>query len=237
MKIKITAKLILAIIVLSIAILIGIVYLFGILIKSLSTTWVTIIFITMMVTALVYDLVIKKRKSTEQQDFLNETEHLLGDSYAEFIAFKNLYARNLKAFRIQNDELIKSNNQFDFKDLKPIEILYLFASSKNLVYMTDWKGEENEYEIEAFLETLLKKPVWKNAAAFRNNLSNKKLRDEQFIIGLLKSLDKDLQTIDQRLIFLDLGWDAYVYMCINTKAYNQVMNKAPKFLHGVGKLR
>lgn len=103
--------------------------------------------------------------------------------------------------------------------------------------MTDWRGEENEREIEYFLEDKIKiKTDWKNANEIRKGVDEKRKRDGKFIIDLLKTIDQDLASLNKRLIFLDLGWDAYVYTVVDQVSYKTINNKFKTLFHWTEKL-
>lgn len=121
--------------------------------------------------------------------------------------------------------------------LKPIQIIYIFGDNKGKLWMTDWRGEENESEIEYFLEDKLKiKTDWKNANEIRKGVDEKRKRDGKFIIDLLKTIDQDLASLNRRLIFLDLGWDAYVYTVVDQVSYKTINNKFKTLFHWKEKL-
>ena len=237
MKIKITPILVLAIIVASLFILIGIVYLTSLLLKSIDPLWSMILFSFIIIIAVVYDLTLKKRASTQNEIFYEVTKYLLGDNYKKFESFKNLYQSNPQAFLSKNNVLVKQNDNFDFKNLKSVELLYLFGTSEKIISVTDWKGEENEYEIEKFLDANANSRVWENAIAFRKSVTKNEVRDDSFPIGLLKAIDKDLAIAGHRLLFLDLGWDSYVYLCITTTAYNRILAIPTKFFYSIDRLK
>jgi len=203
MKIKITPSSILIIITLGIILLIGFIILFSIWIKSLDTFWAVFVFCFVIIASFAYDLRNKKLQSNKNNQFLDNAKKILGYYSLEFDEFYHLYFDNSKNFFLENKKLLEENDNFDLKKLKPIEILYLFLHSRKLVNVTDWKGEENDFEIETFIETFTKNINWKNTTTFRN-ANNKGLKDSNFVPDLLKVIDKDLSNINYRLVFLDL---------------------------------
>jgi hypothetical protein len=148
-----------------------------------------------------------------------------------------LYLTDKTKFLNQNAELIKRSNILVSKNSKPIEILYLFTHAKYLTHLIDWKGEENEKEIETFVEKLLDKKInWFNTSKLRIDLSDPKRINNDFIVDLLKAADKDLRKIGYRLIFFEMGWDAYVYTIVESKVFNSVKNTTKDF-YGTEKLK
>jgi len=133
--------------------------------------------------------------------------------------------------------LLEKYDNFDLNALQPLEVLYIFGDSKGLIAMTDWRGEENEREVEESLNKILKQNyAWTNASKAREGINEDQQRNGKFIIELLKAVDKDLQATDQRLIFLHLGWDAYVFMPVSSKTCKEVINKLTTEFYGVEKL-
>lgn len=104
--------------------------------------------------------------------------------------------------------------------------------------MTDWRGEENEREIEHFLEDKLGiKTDWKNANEIRKGVNEKSQRDGEHIISFLKTIDKDLEPLNKKLIFLYLDWDAYVYTVIDKISFKTITDKFGTLFHGTEKLK
>ena len=156
----------------------------------------------------------------------------------DFETFINTYLKDKKRFIIENEELLEDYENFELDKLNPIQVIYIFGDSKGKLLMTDWRGEENEREIENFLEYQLQiKTDWKNVTDIRKGLEEEKQRDGLFIIDLLKTIDKDLETLNKRLIFLNLGWDAYVYTVIDQVSYKNITDKFGTLFHGTEKLR
>lgn len=173
-----------------------------------------------------------------ETEFLKIAEMIFPDYKNDFSDFYNLYLSNRKKFLTQKIFLSKDIENFDLKHLKPIEVLYIFADSKNLVHLIDWRGEENEREIEAFIDRLIKqKHPWTHTSKLRNGLNEEKQRDGKFIIDLFRSLDKDLQAIGKSVFFFELNWDAYVYTVIASKTLDEIEKKSLNDFHGVDKLR
>ena len=233
MKIKVTTGSVLGVIILAILILIGFGYLFNAFIKMLNTTGLILFFLTMMVAAFVYEVIKRKRKSRKSTELLTLGAKVFPDFEDEFTNFYSLYLKDTKKFVAQNLERLT-----DFKSPKPIEVAYVFATSKNLVQLIDWKGEENEGEIEAFIDGLLKEKLsWEESLQLRKSIDPDEQRDGQFIVDLFRSIDKDLRKIKQRLLFFDLGSDSYAYIVVSLKNFGQIKkDQSTVFFYGVDKL-
>lgn len=153
------------------------------------------------------------------------------------ILFKS-FLKDKKTFLIDNQELLENYDNFELDKLKSIEVIYIFGDSKKKLWMTDWRGEENEREIENFIENKLKiKSDWTKTIELRKGYDKEKQRDGKFIIDLLKTIDKDLDTLSKKLIFLDLGWDAYVYTVVDQDSFKTITDKFGTLFYGTEKLR
>jgi hypothetical protein len=171
-------------------------------------------------------------------DLLQAGQLLFPELKTDFELFFNSFLKDKKIFLADNQELLEDYDNFELDKLKPIEVIYIFGDSKEKLWMTDWRGEENEKEIENFFEDKLKiKTDWRNVNEIRKGVDEERQRDGKFIIDLLKTIDKDLETLNKRLVFLDLGWDAYVYTVVDQVSYNTITDKFGTHFHGTEKLR
>jgi len=174
---------------------------------------------------------------TKKEELNNAGHHLFPDFATEFVTFFNEYQNNKKRFISSNKSLLVGYDNFELEQLKPIEVLYIFGDSKQKVTITDWRGEENEREIEHFLENKLQiKALWSNTNELRKAIDEKKQNNPEFVIALLKTIDKDLQPLKKRIIFFDLGWDSYVYTGVSQASYKMLTEKFGNFFHGTDKL-
>ena len=175
---------------------------------------------------------------TNKEELIDIGTILFPEFKTYFQTFFNTFLNDKKRFLTENEQLLEDYDNFELDKLTPIEVIYIFGDSKGKLWMTDWRGEENEREIENFLEDKLQiKTDWKNVNKIREGVDEEKQRDGKFIIDLLKTIDKDLEPLNKRLIFLDLGWDAYVYTVIDPVSYKTITNKFGMLFHGTEKLR
>jgi len=237
MKFKITPGLILGILLLFILVSCGFGLLLSHLLKNIDTKWAAVLLAVIFIFAFIYDA-IEKRKDKKQKAEYIETGRLLFAGYEdEFTDFYNLYLDSKRKFLSQNARLLKNQEAFDSKNLKAIEVLYLFAVSQNLVHMVDWRGEENEKEVETFIEGLIKQmQSWPNVSKLRAKTAESQQNDGRFIVDLFKCTDKDLKLTNRRLIFFELGWDAYVYTVVPAETFDVIKGK-PRGFYGVSKLK
>jgi hypothetical protein len=180
----------------------------------------------------------RKRNRLAKESSFSEIGRLLyPDHVAAFDTIFNAYLTDTKKFVRENEELLEEYD-FDDGEIKAIELLYIFGDMKEKVSMTDWRGEENSKEVEEFIERMmLVKPVWTNTNQLRANSKEDDERDGDFIIDLFKAIDKDLNVLDKKLIFYQLGWDAYVYTVVDSKTFKDIIAKAPGSFVGSAKLK
>lgn len=187
----------------------------------------------------------KKERLTERNlipddglGLIHAGQILFTNHKTEFEKFFSSFLMDKISFLSENDELLADNDNFDLDNLRAIEVIYIFGDNKRLLWITDWKGEENDREIEKFLETKLQiKTDWTNVNNLRDGVDEEKQRDGKFIVDLLKSIDKALEPINKKMIFLDLGWDAYVYTVVDQTSYKTITGKFGTLFHGTEKLR
>ncbi|MCB9163276.1 MAG: hypothetical protein H6592_02400 [Flavobacteriales bacterium] len=127
------------------------------------------------------------------------------------------------------------NNQT--RKIRPIDALAAFADIRGLSLVIDWRGEDNEGEIEEFINSKVDTLSWSNTIALREQYSDGETRDGEFIIRLFKALEKDLKQINHQLLFFDLGGDSYVFMITDAATYKNIMKSKDIDFHGAGKLR
>jgi hypothetical protein len=171
-------------------------------------------------------------------DLLEAGQLLFPNLKTDFEVFFISYLNDKKTFLAENEELLEEYDNFELDKLKAIEVIYIFGDSKEKLWMTDWRGEENEREIENFLENKLQiKTNWTKVNELRNAADEETQRDGIFIMELLKTIDKDLEPINKRLIFIDLGWDAYVYTVVDRTTFTTISDKFETQFHGTEKLK
>jgi hypothetical protein len=178
------------------------------------------------------------RKLLVTPDYLEVGQLLFPTYKSDFDNFFGSFASNKTEFLSEHEELLQDYDNFELEKLKAIEVLYIFGDSKKQLWLTDWRGEENESEIESFIEKHLnQKLAWTNTSTFRADNTKVDQRDGGFVIELFKKIDKDLQQINQRLIFFSLGWDSYVFTTVDTKSFDHIVSKMPSDFEGANQLK
>ncbi|PZX45988.1 DUF6630 family protein [Algoriphagus chordae] len=177
-------------------------------------------------------------KTNDEGGLIDIGTMLFSGHKTDFEIFFNTFLKDKNTFLTENEVFLEDYDNFELDKLKPIEVIYIFGDSKGKLWMTDWRGEENGREIENFLEDKLQiKTDWQNVNEIRKGVDEERQRDGKFIIDLLKTIDKDLETLNKRLIFLDLGWDAYVYTVVDQLSYKAITDKFGTLFHGTENLR
>lgn len=187
----------------------------------------------------------KKRNSkdnelgkTSQNELIEIGQFLFSEFYIEYETFVHSFHKDKNEFFSVNKGLLSNYDNFELNRLKPIELIYIFGDSKEKLWTTDWHGEENEREIENFLENKLQLKIdWKNVNEIRKGVNEEKQRNGEFIIYLLNTIDKDLEALNKKLIFFDISWDAYVYTVVDKTLYKTITDKFGTLFHGAEKLR
>jgi len=177
----------------------------------------------------------QKRPSTKAKasDLMDIGKVLFTGYENEFEAYYQLYLSDKKQFHATYP-IDRTNDE---EPLTPIEALQAFGDDQQKTGFIDWKGEEEPNEIEEFIAAQISaSPLWTNTVSLRNSVPENRQRDGKFIVKLFKAIDKDLQTIQLRLLFLDLGWDAYVFLPTTKKTFDQVLEKAPNYFQRVEEL-
>jgi hypothetical protein len=178
--------------------------------------------------------------------------YVLGIATLTILVIMGIYEWRQKAKQKQKDKdflqiaksirpSLQTEITFFFKSskdgAKPIDLFYNFMDDKNQVLTIDWKGEENEGEIETFIELLNQEQIkWTKVNELRTSQRKRKVSDDKFIIKLLKSVDMDLQNINTRLLFLNTDGDSYAFTTVDTGTYKKVLDNLRKEFYGVDKL-
>ena len=193
---------------------------------------------------IILDVRIEKKTKNSETNFkpnsnielLEIGQLLFPNQYSEFELFFNSFQNDKKTFLIENKEFLKGYDNFELDKLKAIEVIYIFGDSKQAVWMTDWKGEENEREVETFLETKLQSKIdWIHVNKLREEINPPKKAGD-FINNLLKTVDKDLEPINKKLVFFNLGWDAYIYTVADKTSFKSINSKFDALFHGTEEL-
>lgn len=162
------------------------------------------------------------RKNPEE-DLGEVGPYLFPACIKDFELFFNSFLNDKEAFLSEYKIVLEAPDNFELDKLKPIEVIYLFGKSKEQWQLTDWRGEENENEIESFVETKLKVEIhWKHVSELRKRIGLEAQRDGKFILDLFVAVDKDLKPLSKKLIFLDMNWDAYVYTLVEQSSYDSI---------------
>lgn len=178
-----------------------------------------------------------RQSKTGVNDSLKIGQLLYPENYKDYETWINSYTKDKKKFIAENQELLKRYDNFEIDKIKTIEVIYIFGDSKQKICLTDWRGEENEREIEYFCEHNLNINIdWKNVKELRKIVDNRKYSDGKFAINLLKTIDKDLDQLDKRLVFFNLGWDAYIFTVVDRISHKTITDNFSSFFYGTEKL-
>lgn len=155
----------------------------------------------------------------------------------EFKELVLLFQTDKLKFKKKYSNFIKEQ-ELNFFSKNLINLLYSFGDLKGIVELVDWRGEENEREIEDFISILSsKKHHFKKTHQFRKNSLKIDQRDGEFILKLFKVLDEDLKILDERLLFFNNDWDAYGFTVVSQNNFEEIMNTSQSTMLNVDELR
>lgn len=159
---------------------------------------------------------------------------LLFENYElEFNKYYSLYLKDKIAF-CKKYKRVLNKVSVGLEDLKHVDVLYAFASDKKLTQIINASCEENEFGIEEAIEKLLETKVsLLNTQSLRALPRREGEEEYEFVIEILKSIDKDLQNINMRLLFLDSVRDNHIVLCIKKDVFEFINGKNILEIHGV----
>jgi hypothetical protein len=160
-------------------------------------------------------------------DYLELGKLLYPQHKKAFADFFQLYRNDFPAFEEEYEELLED---FDFKDLTPLQLIYLFGENNGLVAYLDWRGEENKGELEEFIQEQLndKEISWESTQALRETEPSEEDGSGEYVLKLFQKADEDLKRIGMRLVFINLDFDGYAFKAIPETTFKQLNNSAPK---------
>mgnify|MGYP001449074055 CR=1 FL=1 len=175
----------------------------------------------------------KNTKNTKEKFDTKQVGQLLfPDLKADFEDYLTLYKTNKSGFRKKYKK-----HQKDIEDFTELNLIQSFGDIKQKLGFIDWKGEEDEFEIDHYIEGQVQKEItWTNSNLLRNYISIDKQRDGKFIVKLFQAMDKDLQLLNFRLIFLNMGWDAYIFLPVTQNTFDKLFELAPNQFESANEL-
>lgn len=182
---------------------------------------------------------LRKKKvvmATKTSDFQEIGSLIFPSEKGAFETFFQDFLTNKSMFLDEHVDLIE---EYGFDNPNALQITYMFGDSRELIGYVDWRGEENENEVEDFIKAQMsgKEVDWNHTKKLRESHAGEDQRDGSFIIDLFKAIDKDLMGAERQLLFFDLGFDAYVFSSVPKMTFAQVIEKAPNSFHGTDRLK
>jgi hypothetical protein len=228
MKFRTLLLIFLSIVVVIILLGLGIGFLIGFINDKFGDIFLWATFIILVVLSLIYlvrdEIKSKKELARRKSQYLELGKLLFRNHTNEFDVFYASY--------------LKDDNGKSSQNPRPIDALHEFADKKGLSLIIDWKGEENEGEIQDFINAQTGKTVsWTNTTKLREGNTDKATRDGKFIIRLFKAIDKDLKAINKMLLFFELGTDAYICTVTDTTTFRGITKIESKHFHGTAKFK
>jgi hypothetical protein len=127
---------------------------------------------------------------------------LFDDKAGGFQEYMNLFASDKKQFNIKYSDTFEDTG-LELEDLKLIDLITSFGVFENKILIIDWRGEENEGEIQKFCEEKTGRKIeWNNVSRLLDKSRN---NTDQ----LLKSINKDLNENNYQLVFMNRSNDSF----------------------------
>ena len=140
-----------------------------------------------------------------------------------------------ESFRSNQQRFLRRNKKlleyYGFNELNDeFSLLFFYGEYKELLKSIDWRGEEDENEVEVFIEKRLPqtKIDWSHTNRLREEYKDSDQHDGSFIIKLFKSVDMDIRHTGQRLLFFDTGSDFYAFIVLSAANVDKVNSIAPR---------
>jgi hypothetical protein len=112
-----------------------------------------------------------------------------------------------------------------------------FILDKAQIINIDWSGEENEGEIQNFIEIANQQTLtWTKVNELREKQKITLDSPDKFLIKLLKAIDADIKKIDKRLLFLNTDGDNYSFTSVDEATYKKALTQSKKDFFGTDKL-
>jgi hypothetical protein len=112
-----------------------------------------------------------------------------------------------------------------------------FILDKAQIVNIDWSGEENEGEIQNFLEKANQQTItWTKVNDLREKQKITLDSSDEFLIKLLKAIDDDIKKIDRQLLFLKTDGDSYSFTSVDERTYRKALTQSKGDFFGTDKL-
>lgn len=161
------------------------------------------IVIGLLVIILIVSEVLWRRKNRfKKEDAIEIGKLLFDDKAAAFEEYVKLFASDKKQFNIRYSDTFEDTG-LELEDLKFIDLITSFGIFENKILIIDWRGEENEGEIQKFCEEKIGRRItWTNV----NRLLDKSRNNTD---QLLKSINKDLNENNYQLVSMNRSNDSF----------------------------
>jgi hypothetical protein len=112
----------------------------------------------------------------------------------------------------------------DEEELLAAEILYTFAKENKITEFIDWSGEEYDNQLQMIISNQLKAKgivnfKWDFLDVFEETLNWTELEKGDYIFKKLIEVDKHLQEINYKIIFLTLSWAGYIPFIVTDEEF------------------
>ena len=142
----------------------------------------------------------------------------------------NLFKDNKKKFK-KDFKMLIDDYEFDSDNGSLTELLFSYGDWKNKTIYIDWRGEENEGEIEEYiLEIIENKINFKNTTELRKKSVDIEQRDGKYIKQLLLNINKDLNVAGYEVLYFNIDWDGYGFIIAEKSEVQKILKISNKIL-------
>ncbi|UII24890.1 hypothetical protein LVD15_16450 [Fulvivirga maritima] len=180
--------------------------------------------------------IFRNRKMNPKELCLQLGKRLYHTHSVEFQDYYEEYLEDLGEFK---DMYFDVYEEFDFKRLGPFEVLYAYGAHYEHAYYIDWRGEENEKEVESYVEQTFPKVKfsWSATETLRSEYSASNLRDGNFIIKLFKAVDEDIRRQGYALLFFTIDADGYCFIPTDIDTYELAIGGLKRKFNGAADIK
>jgi len=128
---------------------------------------------------------------------------LFKDDSDEFRKYVNLFVNEKEKFKEKYESDFEEIG-IEFNDIKLLDLVIQFGVDANKILIIDWRGEENDGEVQDFCEEILKCKIdWEEVNQFKVK------ERESDVLVLFEKINADLSQLGYTLIFSTNSNDSY----------------------------
>lgn len=176
--------------------------------------------ILLIIVVLAIEWLWRRKNAFNQEEAVAIGKLLFEEHAADFEILVGWFVKDKKQFELLYGELFDDMGMA-VKDIRLLDLLRAFGIEREKILVIDWRGEENEGEIQKFCEEQIGRSIAWTHVQQLENISRTNTA------GLFKAIQKDLIPNRYQLAFMDSGNDSYELMVLRMETFNavQALNK------------